>query len=332
MQEVEEAWAVLSAAAAVPEGGYLTRISPWTYRGDAVLLGRDQSSLRHLLIPIDDREQCVADRASAGVQLLERRLVAGGHLRRYLDLVCHKPDLNEYFSIIITEVVSVLRAPGRADQAIHRILTRWRELLGSERSGALSPEALTGLFAELCVLLELADHGPAVANAWVGPEGERHDIVMPAGSIEVKGTRSRTGRRVEIHGVEQLEPPESGELYLAYVRLERDPNGRSVLDLVAELEGRGCSSQTLRAGLLRIGLTSENEEAVSAFRLIVRERLTYEVGSEFPRIVRASFAEGRVPPGVISTNYVIDLTTEPPVPMSETQWSEIGATLAGSVT
>jgi len=331
LREVEDAWAILEDAPQPPDGNVATRPSPWSYRGDALLLGLGDEGRRHLLIPIDNHDKVKPDRASAGVHLLDRSLLDGGHLRRFLDVVCRKPHLEDLFSVIVTEIIESLQAPGRADQTVCGVLERWRELLETERVGAPSLEKLVGVFAELHVLGELAEQSSRVVEAWVGPDGERHDIVTPAGSVEVKGTRSRVGRQVEIHGVEQLEPPPSGELLLAYVRVERDPNGHSVLDLVGDLERMGCSTERLRASLVKLGITADHEEAVRAIRLTVRERVTYAVMEDFPRIVRGTFPNGRMPEGVLSLNYTIDLSSEPPIPLPDTEWTRRAAELAGSV-
>jgi len=331
LQEVEAAWIRLEASYEAPDRSVATCSSPWSFRGDTILLGRDGQSRRHLLIPIGDRDKITPDKDSAGVHLLDRSLLDGGKLRRFLDVVCRKPHLEDLFSIIVADIVESLEAPGRADQAVRGVLERWRELLETERIAAPSLEKLVGVFAELHVLRELAEHSSRVGDAWLGPDGERHDIVTPAGSVEVKGTRSRVGRQVEIHGVEQLEPPQSGELFLVYVRVERDSNGRSVLDLVDDLEGAGCSAARLRSALIKLGITADHADDVRAVRLTVRERVTYVVADDFPRIIRSSFPAERLPDGVIALNYRIDLSSEPPAPLPEAEWVWHAASLAASV-
>lgn len=332
LQEVKEAWGLLEQEARPSgDGTIATSGSSWTFRGHQILLGYDDRGRRHLLIPIGDREEVKPDKGSAGVHLLDHALVDGGRLRRFLDLVCRKPHLQDLFSVIVADIVESLEVPGRADQTVRGVLERWRELLEAERLEAPSLEKLVGVFAELHVLGELAVHSSRAAGAWLGPDGERHDIVTPTGSIEVKGTRSRVGRQVEIHGVEQLEPPTSGDLYLAYVRVERDPNGQSVLNLVAALERAGCAAEHLRGALLKLGITAAHDEEVRAVLLTVRERTTYLVGDDFPRIVRSSFPGDRLPEGVLGLNYQIDLSSEPPTPLSEAEWARQAAALASSV-
>lgn len=331
LNEVREAWEVLAADESRHPGEFVTRESPWSYRGETVSLARDQQGRRHLLIPIGEGEFFSPDTGSSGVQMKDRILLDGRTPRRFIDLICRKSHLNEHFSVLVTEVVQALDAPGRADQSIRAILDRWRELLARERMEAPSLELLTGVHAELVVLLEMAEVSSTVVDAWVGPDGERHDIVTPGGSIEVKGTRGRTGRQVEIHGLEQLAPLGEEELFLAYVGLERDPNGKSVLDLVELLEHHGCSSEGLHAGLLKVGISSEHHEAVREIRLSVRDRVTYRVDADFPRIIPATFPTGGLPPGVLSLSYTIDLTGETPRPMPAEDWRSACIHLARSL-
>jgi hypothetical protein len=320
LEEVEEAWRLLEAAGDPPPDEIVSRSSPWTFRGDPMALARDGKGHRHLLVPINTHDAFSPDKASAGVQMTDQVLLEGGRRKRYIDVVCRKEHLKSHFSVLITEILEALKVPGRPDQAIHSVLERWRELLSREATSGPSLEALVGAFAELLVLAELCDGAPEAARAWVGPDGERHDIVTPAGSVEVKGTRGRRGRQVEIHGVEQLEAPNQGDLFLAYVRLEADPGGRSVLDLVEELESQGCPSDALRAGLVKLGILPEHHEQVRGRGFSVRERNTYLVDAAFPRITRASFSGGALPGGILSLTYALDLSSEPPEPRADEVW------------
>jgi hypothetical protein len=331
LEEVEQAWKVLEAAGDPPADEIVTRRSPWTFRGEPMALARDGDGHRHLLIPIKVRDTFSPDTASAGVQMTDQVLLEGERRKRFIDVACRKQHLNSHFTVLVTEILEALRAPGRPDQAIHGVLERWRELLSREASAGPSLETLIGAFAELLVLSELCEGHPEAVHAWVGPDGERHDIVTPAGSVEVKGTRGRRGRQVEVHGVEQLDPPSQGELFLAYVRLESGPGGRSVLDVVAELESRGCPSTPLRAGLVKSGILPDHHEEVERRRFEVRERTTYRVDQSFPRITPASFAGGGVPGGIISLVYTLDLSSEPPAPLTAAAWDQECVRLGGSV-
>lgn len=322
LQEVEEAWDILMASGDGPAKGWMSRTASWTYRGQPLGLARDGEGRRHLLVPIDPGDPFKSDTESSGVQMLDRVLLEGSSPRRYVDLVCSKEHLEGVFSHLIVEVIEALQKPGRADQSIRGVLQRWRELLARGPAHRIPEGVLTGLFAELVVLAELAEVSPTAEEGWVGPEGGRHDFVLPEGSIEVKGSRGRHGRRMEIHGLDQLEPPDSGLLYLAFVAIEADPRGRSVKDLITELEALGCRRERFDQALMRLGLVVGQDRELVDSCFSVRERLSYLVDEQFPRITHHSFSGGTLPAGVISVSYQIDLTGDAPAPRSPEVWSQ----------
>ncbi|MDP9273871.1 MAG: PD-(D/E)XK motif protein [Chloroflexota bacterium] len=63
-------------------------------------------------------------------------------------------------------------------------------------------------------------------------------------------------------------------------------------------------------------------------RFEVRERRVYVVDDTFPRIVPSSFRQGSMPAGVMRLRYYIDLTNEPPAPISEQEVEDLLARLA----
>jgi len=102
-------------------------------------------------------------------------------------------------------------------------------------TSALGPSRLAGLFGELVVLERLLERRGDAANLWTGPSGHRHDFTGVTRSVEVKTSTATEGRRVRIHGLDQLEAPSGAGLDLVWVRVEQNASGRSVPALVEDL-------------------------------------------------------------------------------------------------
>ncbi|MGZ4249144.1 MAG: PD-(D/E)XK motif protein [Solirubrobacteraceae bacterium] len=297
-----------------------------------VLLGLDVEGHRHLLIPHGPSAHVLEDRGSRGVQILQRDLLDAGRLRRFADVHCLAPHLNELFSAVADEMLVAIRAaPDDSVRVARRVLDRWRELLRPLSPRLLGTQQIAGIFAELLVLTEVVRQDPARRiDCWTGPSKGRHDLRRGATAIEVKATLAREGRLVEIHGIEQLESPTGGELALAVVRLETAPEtGRTVGQLRAELVELGVSEHELLKALAQAGYLVGDEEAYEHLRYVVREHRTYAVDEVFPRLVGSSFVSGKLPAGVLRVTYVVDLTTEPPTPLDDAGVQRVHRTLAG---
>jgi len=229
-----------------------------------------------------------------------------------------KPHLHELFSILVNEVLDLLKKdPSRPDQTCRQVLNRWRELLERE-PGSLGIEKLVGLFGEMWFLREMVLRSPNAVRYWTGPKGARHDFSIGTLAVEVKSTLSRRGRFVEIHGHEQLEPPENGELYLAVLKLEQIPaSGESLPELVESIVQHGGDKYTLLQLLAQVDVRLLTFGEYKDIRFRLYESRIYKVNDAFPRITSNSFVGGVLPQGVISLAYQVDLSSEPPEPLNE---------------
>jgi hypothetical protein len=145
----------------------------------------------------------------------------------------------------------------------------------------------------------------------------------------VKATLVREGLSVEIHGQEQLEPPEGGELYLAVMRLERvDRDGLTVPTLVRDLLELGADRQQLIALLDRAGYRLAESRTYERMHFRIRDHRLYAVDEAFPKIVASSFVSGAIPTGVLRLRYCVDLTGASPVPLSAHELETIFMRLA----
>jgi hypothetical protein len=285
-----------------------------------VLHGLDMKGSRHLLIPITGSDAPVEDRNSTGVQIQVRSLIEDGATRRFLDVVCLKPDLNQLYSTVVDEMLlEIHERPGSADAACHDVLERWRELLESGRQKLLLIERQVALLAELEWVTLIGNHNAETAvTSWRGPLMGRQDFVSGSTALEVKATLAREGRFAEIHGDRQLEPPDGGILYLSFHRYERVPvGGKSIPDQIDLALASGIDRQRLLTLVAQAGYDTRDSEAYRTFRFSRTEFRVYQVDALFPKLIPASFAAGVTPERVGEVRYVIDLEGEPPAPIGE---------------
>jgi len=177
----------------------------------------------------------------------------------------------------------------------------------------LGLEKLIGIFGELWFLRELVKHEPIVVHCWTGPKGYHYDLFIGKFAIEVKTTQSRHDLFIEIHGNQQLEPPENGQLYMVVVRVEQTTSsGESIPELVDAIVSLGGDHQTLLSLLAQIDPSLLAFDSYRDTRFSVLESRIYEVNAEFPRLTSESFVDNVLPAGVIILDYQIDLSTIPP--------------------
>lgn len=317
IEDVQEMWYLLETSGPTADQLRVREVMSIELDVGRILLGLDIQRRRHLLIPVAQNTRITSDRRSSGVQIVAHPLLDRDTLQPFVDLVCLKPHLQELFSILVNEILDLLKKDSsKPDQTCRQVLDRWRELLEREPSGLLGIEKLVGLFGELWFLREMVKRNPNAVRYWTGPRGSRHDFSVGTLAIEVKSTLSRRGRFVEIHGHEQLEPPEHGELYLTILKLEQVPAlGESLPELVESIVQQGGDRYTLLNLMAQVdvGLLTLDEYKDIRFRL--NENRIYEVKDDFPRITPNSFLDGTLPNGVIKLTYQIDLSTEPPIPL-----------------
>jgi len=313
-----EAWAVLGAAAA-SEATIRVEPADVAVPDGEVLAGLDVHGGRHLLVPVAASAAFREDRRSVGVQIRRTVLEDAGVDRHFVDVICLVPRLNDLFAEVAADMLeALLLDPGDPPRACHEILERWRELLEKPDPRLLGPQQLAGLFGELLLVRELVERSPAKGiDAWMGPSKGQHDFARGGLAVEVKTTTVREGRVVEIHGAEQLEQPNGGELLLCFVRLDVEADGSSVPELIDSIFELGVARRTFLDLLARGGYDPSRAAEYERPRFVVRERRFYEVAEDFPQITASSFRTGRVPPGVLRVRYDVDLTGEPPYPLDD---------------
>ncbi len=302
--------------------------------GGPVLYALDSQGFYHLLLPLAAEAHVPMDRRSAGVHILPRVLEERGSSAQFVDVACLRLALNEVFTHLADDMLSELLADATDPVGTcRRVLARWRELIERESITVLSREGLAGLFAELRHLRELVRLNPECLGRWVGPLGGRHDFVAGLTALEVKASLRRDGRFFEVHGVEQLEPPELGKLFLAAAKLEAaEAGGESVPNVIERVMNQGVDSRDLLSRLAAAGYDARDARHYEEIRFRVLEERIYPVEVGFPRITATSFTKGRLPSGVIRIQYTIDLSMEPPFPLDQAAATDLYRRLSSPVT
>lgn len=311
-----DTWSVLATGMRTDPGIQAVPTGVSTMAGP-ILIGLDNDRRRHVLVPLAQGEQIAEDRRGTAMQIwiVERE----GHT--FASAVCVDRGSEDIFLRFAEDVLGDLRDSSEGGSAFLRLVSRWRRLFGRGRDELLGPEQLAGIVGELLQLRRLVKlAGQAALAFWTGPRGEPHDFTGLCGDLEVKATLTRNGRRVSVNGVQQLDSRPDTSLALVHYALSRTPDGQSVPDMLSELESDGCSRLELLEALAGFGYRAGDERSYQDIRFEVRERRAYDViGESFPRIIATSFADGVLPPGIAELGYVIDLTNEPPVPLTDSE-------------
>jgi Putative PD-(D/E)XK family member, (DUF4420) len=305
-------WTVLESN--LPEGVDAVGTGYEVVAGE-LLAGIDGVGRRYLLVPLLPGEAARTDTRGRAVQLvlLEHE---GCH---YLAVTCLSPELYSVFTQFSRELVTSIDDADSPARAVSEAFERWKALFSdAAERGVIGEERLVGVLGELltlnALLLNLA---PPHLQYWRGPLGEPQDFRTHSRTIEVKATLVREGRVVPISGIEQLEPPPGSMLWLVHHRFERDPGGFNLTDITQDLQGSGASTGELARGLAENGVYLDNLAPYDGRRYRVVESRMYDATAlGFPRVTRSSFTGGDSPPGTLRFSYSIDLTNEPPSPLS----------------
>lgn len=294
-----------------------------------VLLGVD-SELRPHLLAVGG-----ADPGTSGVATLEirtRRLIIDGVERDVLDIVCLFEAVVEVFEHFVAAVLERVRATDTdPSTAITDVLEAWQRFL---TPSATPPgrDRLSAVFGELVMLADIVARDPQRrVGVWVGPHGGRHDLRRGPSAIEVKTSRAHHRSEVTIHGEDQLVPPDGGELFLHFVRVEEVPGaGSSVMTAVDRLLEMGVDTEQLFASLENAGIAPADLRATDEVRFDLRERFTLPVDDHMPRIVPEMFVAGGVPAGITDLTYRIDLDHVRERALSPESFEALVSRLAGT--
>jgi hypothetical protein len=313
-RDVDGVWTVLGSS--LPSSGITVAPFGYDVAAGPLLAGIDSDGRRHLLIPLLPGEAARTNVKGRAVHL--GRVSHNG--TQYLTVVCLLADLHHVFTQFCRELTSAVEAAPSPAREAAAAFDRWKDLFSDAVvPEQLSEDSLVGLLGELLVLGELLSVGASPELAyWAGPLHQVHDFRTLTYALEVKATLLRDGRVISISSVDQLQAPPGAALFLRHIRLERDPAGVDLEKLVDRVLAGGASREALRRLLNELGVGIDNLAQYSGRKYRVVEQRTYNVaGTAFPRITRSSFTVGDLPPGTLRLSYSVELTNEPPFPLSD---------------
>ncbi len=307
-------WTRLDPSRCVGESLLARRITP-----DAVpslLAAVDRLGKRHLLLAMSTEDPEISDRHSRGVRLETRVLDVHEHESgRYLDLACIDDRGHQVFDIIASEISDGLAAGILPiGDLVRQVLGRWRRFWGQAPQVLLSREHQIGLFGELWfmhVWLRPRTSARTAVSAWTGPLRARHDFNWSGLGIEVKTITSQSRSACRIHGVDQLDNPDSGLLKLFTLRVREDPGASNSLpklvSTVAEsVEADPEAAEEFARRLTAAGYDESHRLEYEQLHLTTVDERLYRVEGDFPRIIGSTFTHG-VPSGVEVIDYEISL-------------------------
>lgn len=272
---------------------------------------------RHFIIPLKQEDRDFKDSISRGLTVESKEMVlASGGANRYLDLECHDRAGHEAFDLIGNDLAKLLvDSNSNPIETVSRVLAKWRRFWGQIPVSKLSKESIIGLFGELWFLSTwlVPRYGTDIVEAWRGPFGSRHDFEFPGKSIEVKTTISPRGRIHHINGLDQLEPPMDGSLYLFSLRLNEESGAAdsllSIIESCSQQLSEDANSLSLfETALINVGYSPLQAMEYSLLRFRVIEETLFDVREGFPRIHANDFTSG-LSGAVERVEYILNLNT-----------------------
>ncbi|WP_129308956.1 PD-(D/E)XK motif protein [Streptomyces sp. L2] len=317
---LEEHWAALEVEQ--PTGARRMRVAqlPTATAQGRLIAGMDHEGIRHILIPVHSHRKIRTGLDGPVLRLIKRPLEDAETYQTYADLSCLRTDLNDLFTGLCVDVLRAVAAlPENPVKALYRVLDRWKALFQSQHT-ALGPEQIAGLFGELLVLSRLLERDSSAHRLWRGPEGHHHDFLGGADAIEVKTSSVGGSRTARIHGLDQLDAPPGGALFLAWFRLDPSPRsgpGLGFLELI-ERALRLCDDESALSGMLAAtGYLATDADKYQNVRFAIGEERWYRVTSDFPRLTTRALLEAGVPISVQDVEYTIDLPKDPPASLPQ---------------
>lgn len=310
----EDVWARLVGQRPTGETLWARRAAPEIT--ERIVAALDSDGLRHLLVLLAKDDDGLQDSQSRGIVVTTRELTMSDQVGgRYLDIICQDSSGHEVFDMIGSELAERL-ATGQetAPEVVARVLSKWRRFWGHPPKQLLSSKEQIGLFAELWFianwLIPKSGSGYAISS-WRGPLGARHDFEWNGRSVEVKATTSTRGHIYHISGLDQLAPPDNGDLLFFSMRLREEGGGTYTLPSVVlscreHLANDAQALSLFESNLAQIGYSPVHDEEYDKIKYRVLEEALFSVAQDFPRLLETSFAP-MLPIGVEKVEYEINL-------------------------
>ena len=266
--------------------------TPFLIGDKSVLLGKRSQGHLIALFPLDQGSEhmpVVPMKLSNSFQLAYKPLLdpVTGNESHYLELSNVGSIDLVLFGALVDELLHCIdTGNGNVVQEIQELLKKWKNLLALDEVKTLSLNVISGLLGELLLLDHLLNRLELDAlDNWVGPNGNRHDFEFSTSSIEVKTTTVRNGDEIRVNGSTQLVPYLGKSVTILRVKMEIEPNGISLPDLVEKIASIGdIDSAKLDEKLSKIGYRSELADSYRSICFQVVEFQIIPVDENFPRI------------------------------------------------
>jgi len=282
-----------------------------------------------LLLPISKQDAAPEIDTGDALEIVESSFMHGGRSHRFLDLTCLAAELEPVFVDVVEEIIVRIDRGTGCVHAARTTLEDFRALLTAGRSHRIDRSRVTGLVAELVVLNRLLDVSPQAWKIWRGPTGDRHDFRAADTSLEVKASLRAGASIITANGLDQMEPPSGGTLYLVHFILEPVPGGLlSISALGRRALGLADDPSALKDILVGNGCTDVDDKSWNQDRFRIETQTLYRVDGSFPRLVSSMFAGGVVPAGVSDVTYRIDLAVAKCFQRPEHEFDRLLMTLA----
>lgn len=256
-------------------------------------IGIDSGRLTHLLLPTEANAKFEFSRSRYFAGSIKPWQVDGGPQQRFLDLRLLLPQDKGTFLRFAEDVLNEVgtvpldETPAAVSRCIERWLAFWRM-----RAPAFTAEWLRGLFAELHCLQELIKVGGVDAiQAWRGPWGWHHDFGAGKGAVEVKACTAEPPL-LQINTLSQLDTTGLNQLLLLVVRLQEQPSGITLTQLVrtiSQILPPGPELERFWQGLALAAYHPDKEAEYDTVRMKVQGAKIFTVGPSFPSITQAKF-------------------------------------------
>ncbi|OED43720.1 hypothetical protein ACH42_09375 [Endozoicomonas sp. (ex Bugula neritina AB1)] len=311
-EDIAAAWAALSTIE--KDSGW--QAVPVSTIGDCRVLAARHfpENEEAILIGFDLNKQPVSKQLPKGkgfrVEVVSDRQLGG--TKSWIGLIRLNTGTSEIFAGMVKDILALVKESSElpSDLLYSIFLGRiraWQDFMSRPRA-ALSSEAETGLYGELCFLRLLFQNEVsfnAALESWQGPLDGLQDFYLGSGAVEVKATLADEGFPAKIHSLEQLDDSMLQPMYLSAVRLKIVSYGRTLPELINTIREELVSDQAVLSEfenrLLKAGyLDSHGEHYFRQFS--IAEMRHIHLDASFPRLTWSN-----VPQGIRSARYEIDL-------------------------
>jgi hypothetical protein len=310
----DKIWELL--ASTQPAGDNLTARPFESKLKNRIFFAIDSKKQRHFLISVLPDEAELWDVSSRGVSATTRELTFdSNNIVNYIDVVCLDKDGNEAFDLLCRDIIkSLTKQSEQPAILIKKIIWKWRKFWSNIPKNILSGEEVVGLFGELLFLLnwvtKYVNYAEAVKR-WRGAFGSRHDFEWEGRAVEVKTTTSTRGHLHRINGIDQMEPPDGGKLYMFSVVVREEASAiNSLPNMVNNLRNKFAEDfdalDKLDSALIQAGYLTSHEEDYREICFDIIEQKIYEVKENFPKLTISDFLNG-LPSGIEKVEYEINL-------------------------